>query len=111
MDYFFLLIFKFKLYFIAMIAAFLAGGVRAASKKRQGEAPTIKDTFSYIVMTMVITGMCAGVILYMKFPVNNETLFGYGFVFVFIGQFTDFIYLRAGIMLEGFADKYTFKKK
>ena len=111
MDYIFLLIFKFKLYLIAMIAAIFAGGVRAASKKRQGEPPTLKDTFCYIIMTMVITGMCAGGILYMGFPVNNETLFGYGFCFVFVGQFTDFIYLRAATMLEGFADKYTFKKK
>jgi hypothetical protein len=110
-DYFFLLVFKFKLYAVAMIAAILAGGVRAASKKRLGQAPTIKDTFCYIIMTMVITGMCAGGIIYMKLPVNNETLFGYGFCFVFIGQFTDFIYLRAGTMLEGFLDKYGSKKK
>ena len=71
MDYLLLVLFKFKLYIIAMIAAIFAGGVRAAS--------------------------------------NNDTLLGYGFCFVFVGQFTDFVYLRAATMLEGFADKYSAK--
>ena len=111
MDYYLLFFLKFKLYFVAMIAAIFAGGVRAASKKRLGETPTLRDTFCYIIMTMVVTGMSAGGILYFGLPVNNDTLLGYGFCFVFVGQFTDFIYLRAATMLEGFADKYTIKKK
>ena len=99
-------LFKFKLYIVAMIAAIFAGGVRAASMKRKGKAPTLKDTFYYVIMTIVITGMAAGLILYFGLPVNEKTLFGYGFLFVFIGQFTDLIYLKAGQNIASLLDKY-----
>lgn len=92
----YLILFKVKLYIVAVIAAIFAGGVRAASMKRKGKVPTWTDTFYYIIMTIVITGICAGGIIYMDFPVNEDNIFGYGFLFVFIGQFTDLIYLKAG---------------
>ena len=94
---------------MAVLAAIFAGGVRAAANKRKGVAPDWLDTLYYIIMTIVITGMCAGLILYFDLPVNDDTLFGYGFLFVFIGQFTDLIYLKAGERFTAIMDKYKSK--
>jgi len=107
---FLLLMSKFKLYVVAILSAIFAGAVRAASKKRQGIAAGWLDTFYYIIMTVVVTGMCAGAILYLELPVNDDTLIGYGFLFVFIGQFTDLIYLKASEYIHTLSDKFIKKK-
>ena len=100
---------KFKLYIVAFLSAIFAGGIRAASMKRKGKLPTIIDSFNYVLMTMVITGICAGIVNIFDFPVNDKTLFGYGCVFVLIGQFTDLIYLKTGERLGDIISNY--KKK
>lgn len=101
-----MLVVKFKLYAVAILAAIFAGGIRAASAKRKGKVPSFVDTFNYVLMTIVITGICAGIVNFFNFPVNDKTLFGYGCVFVLIGQFTDLIYLKTGERISEIISNY-----
>ena len=95
------LIAKSKIYFFAVLTAFLSGTVKYVQEKRNNKTPSLKDFLYFSIVASAVTLSALAVMQYLGMEINF-----FGFMIMFwLGISTDYIYTAILRLIKARAEK------